>query len=178
MSEYDVVVIGSGPGGYVAAIHAAQHGHKTAIVEREPTKRLGGTCLLRGCIPTKAMLHTADLLYDMRRSETFGIVSEEPTLDMVKMSKYRAKIVRKNAGGVTYLFLPDPFLRSNATSQADDPFIAEFESLLPSGADYKYTWVDDWDIYHMGLGEVHCGTNVIRTPNANWWEVGMHLLED
>lgn len=103
MSEYDVVVIGSGPGGYVAAIHAAQHGHKTAIVEREPTKRLGGTCLLRGCIPTKAMLHTADLLYDMRRSETFGIVSEEPTLDMVKMSKYRAKIVRKNAGGVTYL---------------------------------------------------------------------------
>ena len=104
MSErYDVVVIGSGPGGYVAAIHAAQSGLKTAIVEREETERLGGTCLLRGCIPTKAMLHTADLVYDMRRSEDFGVVGGEASVDMDKMDTYRAKVVAKNANGVKYL---------------------------------------------------------------------------
>ena len=101
--EYDVIVIGSGPGGYVAAIHAAQQGHKTAIVEREPTERLGGTCLLRGCIPTKAMLQTADLLYDMKRCEEFGISPVQASVDMDSMAAYRARIVAKNAGGVSYL---------------------------------------------------------------------------
>ena len=103
MSQYDVIVIGSGPGGYVAAIHAAQQGHKTAIVERDEDKRLGGTCLLRGCIPTKAMLQTADLLYDMQRSESFGINAVDAQVDMDKMDAFRAKVVKKNAGGVQYL---------------------------------------------------------------------------
>lgn len=104
MSEYDVIVIGSGPGGYVAAIYAAQQGFKTAIVEREATERLGGTCLLRGCIPTKAMLHAADLLQEMSHSEDFGIVSNGGArVDMDKMDAYRARIVAKNAGGVKYL---------------------------------------------------------------------------
>ena len=103
MSTYDVVVIGSGPGGYVAAIHAAQSGLKTAIVEVEKTERLGGTCLLRGCIPTKAMLHTADLLTDMSHSEEFGIVSQGVKLDIQKMVAYRDKMVASNAGGVKYL---------------------------------------------------------------------------
>ncbi len=104
MSQYDVVVIGSGPGGYVAAIHAAQQGLKTAIVEREPSARLGGTCLLRGCIPTKAMLQSADLLYDMRRSEQFGVVrGAEPKIDIDAVSKYRDSVVAKSANGVKYL---------------------------------------------------------------------------
>jgi dihydrolipoamide dehydrogenase len=104
VSEYDVIVIGSGPGGYVAAIYAAQQGYKTAIVEREKTERLGGTCLLRGCIPTKAMLQTADLLQDMSHSEDFGIVAGgTPHVDMNKMDAYRARIVAKNAGGVKFL---------------------------------------------------------------------------
>lgn len=103
MSEYDVVVIGSGPGGYVAAIRAGQLGLKTAIVEREPTERLGGTCLLRGCIPTKAMLHTADLVEEARRAEEFGVTLGKAEVDMEKMAKYRASIVQKNAGGVKYL---------------------------------------------------------------------------
>jgi dihydrolipoamide dehydrogenase len=104
VSEYDVIVIGSGPGGYVAAIYAAQQGFKTAIVEYEKTERLGGTCLLRGCIPTKAMLQAADLLQDMSHSEDFGIVSGgTPRVDMDKMDAYRARIVAKNAGGVKYL---------------------------------------------------------------------------
>ena len=104
MSEqYDVVVIGSGPGGYVAAIHSAQQGHKTAIVERDETERLGGTCLLRGCIPTKAMLHTADLLYDMNRCADFGVAPVEASIDMERMDAYRSKVIAKNAGGVAYL---------------------------------------------------------------------------
>lgn len=103
MSNYDVVVIGSGPGGYVAAIHAAQSGLKTAIVEYEPTERLGGTCLLRGCIPTKAMLHTADLLVEMRHSEDFGVLSKDVKIDMEKMGDYRARMVTSNANGVKYL---------------------------------------------------------------------------
>ncbi len=103
MSQYDVVIIGSGPGGYVAAIHAAQSGLKTAIVEREPTERLGGTCLLRGCIPTKALLHTADLFEEINHSESFGITLSNPSIDLDKMHAYKDKVVKKNAGGVKYL---------------------------------------------------------------------------
>ena len=103
MAKYDVVVIGSGPGGYVAAIHAAQAGLKTAIVEREPTERLGGTCLLRGCIPTKALLNTADLIDKMRHAEDFGITLENPKVDLDKAMKYKEKMVQANAGGVKYL---------------------------------------------------------------------------
>jgi dihydrolipoamide dehydrogenase len=103
VSKYDVVVIGSGPGGYVAAIRAGQLGLKTAIVEREETERLGGTCLLRGCIPTKAMLQTADLLEKAGHAEDFGITLGDPKVDMDMMSEYRARVVKKNAGGVTYL---------------------------------------------------------------------------
>ena len=103
MGQYDVVVIGSGPGGYVAAIHAAQSGLETAIVEKEPTERLGGTCLLRGCIPTKAMLHTADVLQELSHSDAIGIEAEDYALSMDKMHAYKDKVVQKNAGGVKYL---------------------------------------------------------------------------
>ena len=103
MTQYDLVVIGSGPGGYVAAIHAAQSGLNTAIVERESTERLGGTCLLRGCIPTKAMLHSADVLDEFKGSESIGILSGDVELSMSKMHKYKNKVVKKNAGGVKYL---------------------------------------------------------------------------
>lgn len=103
MSEYDVVVIGSGPGGYVAAIRAGQLGLKAAIVERDQAERLGGTCLLRGCIPTKAMLHTADLLTEAKNAAEFGVIVDEPKVDMQKMSDYRGRVVNKNAGGVKYL---------------------------------------------------------------------------
>ncbi len=101
---FDLTVIGSGPGGYVAAIRAAQMGLKTAVVERDPAG-CGGTCLLRGCIPTKALLHTADLLDDMRHSKEFGIVAENVALDFPGLMSRKERIVTRLSKGIeTYLF--------------------------------------------------------------------------
>jgi len=87
--QYDVVVIGSGPGGYVCAVRCAQNGLRTAIVEKE--KALGGTCLNWGCIPTKALLHTADLWAEIQEAASFGIVTGEVKLDVAKMHAYRKR---------------------------------------------------------------------------------------
>ena len=100
--EYDVVVIGSGPGGYVAAIRAGQLGMKTAVVEKDPY--FGGTCLHRGCIPTKALLHTANLLDEIREAENFGIRVAPPQLDMAAAMDRKRQVVDKNAKGVEFLF--------------------------------------------------------------------------
>ena len=101
VSNFDLVVIGSGPGGYVAAIHAAQQGLKTAIVEKD--KNLGGTCLNRGCIPTKALLEAAHLWEKIHQSEKFGIKTSGVELDWTATQKYRNKTVKQNTGGVAYL---------------------------------------------------------------------------
>ncbi|NQU63629.1 MAG: FAD-dependent oxidoreductase, partial [SAR324 cluster bacterium] len=77
-NKYDVIVIGSGPGGYVSAIRATQLGKKTAVIERE---NLGGVCLNWGCIPTKALLESARLLDEMRNAKSFGLVCEAPAPD-------------------------------------------------------------------------------------------------
>lgn len=101
---FDVTVIGTGPGGYVAAIRAAQVGLKTAVVERDPAG-CGGTCLLRGCIPTKALLHTADLLEDVRNRKEFGIVAEGVSLDFPAVMSRKNRIVQRLSRGIeSYLF--------------------------------------------------------------------------
>jgi dihydrolipoamide dehydrogenase len=97
----DLVVIGSGPGGYVGAIRAAQLGLDVAIVEKD--KRLGGTCLLRGCIPTKAMLHSADLVEEMRHAADHGIKASGIEVDFPGVMKNKNKVVDKSAAGVNYL---------------------------------------------------------------------------
>ncbi len=99
--RYDLVIIGSGPGGYVAAIRAGQLGLKTAIVEK--SRKLGGTCLHRGCIPTKAMLHTATLLEEARQGRKFGVVTAEVQLDLERMHAYKDRVVNKNAKGIEFL---------------------------------------------------------------------------
>ncbi len=101
MSKYDIIVIGSGPGGYVAAIRAAHRGLKTAIVEKDP--KLGGTCLLRGCIPTKSLLHSADLLSELKGAKGHGIITGEVGFDFAVVQKTRSKVVQKSAAGVAYL---------------------------------------------------------------------------
>jgi dihydrolipoamide dehydrogenase len=98
---YDVAIIGSGPGGYVAAIRAAQLGMSVLIVERE--SRLGGVCTLRGCIPTKALLHTADVLEEARHGAEVGVAAREVRLDYPAALKHKEKIVRQSTNGVAYL---------------------------------------------------------------------------
>ena len=98
---FDVAILGSGPGGYVAAIRAGQLGLKTAIIEKDPF--FGGTCLHRGCIPTKALLHTADLLDEFAHAKTFGIVAGESKLDMPVVHQRKDKAVNQLANGVKAL---------------------------------------------------------------------------
>jgi dihydrolipoamide dehydrogenase len=101
---FDVTVIGTGPGGYVAAIRAAQMGLKTAVVERDPGG-CGGTCLLRGCIPTKALLHTADLYEDFKNRKDFGITADNVGLDFKAVMSRKDRIVLRLSKGIeTYLF--------------------------------------------------------------------------
>src|SRR6202162_4516334 len=98
---YDLIVIGSGPGGYSAAIRASQYGLKTALVEKDP--KLGGTCLHVGCIPTKALLHTADVWGHFVHSDEEGIHCENPKIDYTKVLDRKNKIVAKHAKGVEFL---------------------------------------------------------------------------
>lgn len=97
---YDLVVIGSGPGGYVGAIRAAQLGMRTAIVERG---KLGGTCLHWGCIPTKALLHVAELVEEIRRGGEFGIRTGDVSVDMPSVQRYKDRVVNTLHRGVEYL---------------------------------------------------------------------------
>lgn len=105
-ASYDVVVIGSGPGGYVAAIRAAQLGLKAAIVEKDaktPGVGLGGTCLHRGCIPTKAMLKSATLFDEVKHASDFGVKTSGVELDFETVRRFRDKVVVKGARGVEFL---------------------------------------------------------------------------
>jgi len=101
--QYDVTIIGSGPGGYVAAVRAGQLGLKVAIVEKEKDAKLGGTCGLRGCIPTKALLQSAHLYEKAGHFEQFGLKVEGLSYDFAKVQEYKSGVVNKNAAGVTYL---------------------------------------------------------------------------
>jgi dihydrolipoyl dehydrogenase len=97
-THYDVAVIGAGPGGYVAAIRASQHGAKVAIVEKQ---YLGGTCLNVGCIPSKAMLHIAEVMHNIASFEDMGIhLAQAPTFDMSKAVAYKDKVVKRMTNGV------------------------------------------------------------------------------
>src|SRR5574339_325123 len=103
-NEYDVVVIGSGTGGYVAAIRAAQLGLRTAVVERQPV--LGGTCLNWGCIPTKNLLEHAHALKVTRHAADWGIsygeADVQPAIDMSRVQARQEKVVAGLTRGVEY----------------------------------------------------------------------------
>jgi dihydrolipoyl dehydrogenase len=100
-SSYDCIVIGSGPGGYVAAIRAAQLGMKTAVIEKD---RVGGRCLNYACIPAKAVLRVADVLTEVRDADEFGIKVAEPEVDYDAVSARREKVISTLVGGVSGLF--------------------------------------------------------------------------
>lgn len=96
----DLIVLGAGPGGYVAAIRASQLGRKVTIVERE---NLGGICLNWGCIPSKALLRTAQLRWDFKHAEEFGLLTEDVKVDFPKVIDRSRGVADKLSGGVTYL---------------------------------------------------------------------------
>jgi dihydrolipoamide dehydrogenase len=103
MASYDVIVIGSGPGGYVCAIRCAQLGLKTACVEGRET--LGGTCLNIGCIPSKALLHATEQVHESQVNfAKMGIEIGEPTVDWNKMLAYKDDVVQQNTKGIEFLF--------------------------------------------------------------------------
>ena len=97
---YDLIVLGSGPGGYVAAIRAAQLGLKVAIVERE---LLGGICLNWGCIPTKALLRSAEIYHYMQHAEAYGLSSEKPSFDLAKVVGRSRAVSKQLNQGITHL---------------------------------------------------------------------------
>src|SRR2546428_11870702 len=99
-NPFNLVVIGTGPGGYVAAIRAAQLGLKTAVVEKD---ELGGTCLNWGCIPTKAWIVSAHLLEQIRRAKEFGIEVGEPKIRWEWLVERKNKVVKQLTGGVKTL---------------------------------------------------------------------------
>src|SRR5579859_6345347 len=99
-SAFDVVIVGGGPGGYPAAIRAAQYGLRVAVIEKE---RQGGVCLNWGCIPTKAMLRSAEVLETMQHSADFGILADNVRLDYPAVLKRKDAVVKGLTDGVGQL---------------------------------------------------------------------------
>ncbi|HEX7155540.1 MAG TPA: dihydrolipoyl dehydrogenase [Thermoanaerobaculia bacterium] len=100
--QYDVVIIGSGPGGYVAGIRAGQLGLKVAVIEKDPF--LGGTCLHRGCIPTKSLLENADVWQKIQKAKEFGITVGDAKIDFSVVQGRKQAVVDQNAKGIEFLF--------------------------------------------------------------------------
>ena len=114
MNHYQLAVIGAGPGGYVAAIRAAQLGLKTVVIEN---RDVGGTCLNRGCIPTKALLHAADIYHQAQNAQELGLDIPEVSYHMGRIHDRKLKIVLQLRGGVEQLFKANKIdlLRGTAT---------------------------------------------------------------
>jgi dihydrolipoamide dehydrogenase len=113
--QFDVVVIGAGPGGYVAAVRGAQLGLKVALVEKD--KRLGGTCGLRGCIPTKQLLMSAHVYEQMQHAAEFGVQASDIKLAFADVQKRKEKVVLKNSKGVEYLMKKNKVTTFNGTAR-------------------------------------------------------------
>lgn len=120
MSEFDLAVIGAGPGGYVAAIRAAQLGMKVAVIEKEST--FGGTCVRVGCIPSKALLESSWRYAEVQGSLTeHGITVSDAALDLQKMHDRKDAIVRSNTDGVSYLFRKNGITSFTGTGRISEP---------------------------------------------------------
>ena len=129
-SAYDCIVIGSGPGGYVAAIRAAQLGMKTAVVESD---EIGGRCLNYACIPAKAVLRVADVLGEIREAAAFGITVGEPAVDFAAVGERRKKVVKTLTGGVAGL------MKKNAIDVIEGHGVVTDEGNVKVGSNFDGT---------------------------------------
>ncbi|HUS59090.1 MAG TPA: dihydrolipoyl dehydrogenase [Planctomycetota bacterium] len=128
MADYDVAIIGSGPGGYVAAIRAGQLGGKACVIDN---RELGGVCLNRGCIPTKILLHAADILREAGKGPDYGITFGQPSIDYSKLVKTRDSIVAKLRQGVAGLLRKNKveFIQGTAAIEA----VGKVKVISPQG---------------------------------------------
>ena len=119
MTDFDIVIIGSGPGGYVASIRAAQLGMKVACVEKEKT--LGGTCLNIGCIPSKALLNSSEKFIELsKHAEEHGITASKVDIDVSKLMQRKEKIVKQLTTGIGFLFKKNKITHINGTASFSD----------------------------------------------------------
>ena len=131
----DIVVIGGGPGGYVAAIQAAKLGAKVVVIEKD---QVGGTCLNRGCIPTKALVRSAQVFADIKAAEDYGIVVESPTINMAKVIERKDAIVANLVQGIEHLFHKNQIIlksgtgkiMSSTTVQIDDHTMVQAKDMI------------------------------------------------
>ena len=108
MADFDLIIIGAGPGGYVAAIRASQLGMKVACIEKEAT--LGGTCLNVGCIPSKALLDSSEHFHNAQKNfAEHGIKIAAPKVDMPQMIKRKQEVVDQTTGGIDFLMKKSGF---------------------------------------------------------------------
>jgi dihydrolipoamide dehydrogenase len=125
-TKTEVIVIGAGPGGYAAAFYAADRGKKVILVEQE--KNLGGVCLNRGCIPSKALLHATHQISAMKESEHRGITFGEPTIDLDKLRAWKNSILQKLAGGISALAQRRGVQVINGRAYFEDPKTLRIET--------------------------------------------------
>jgi dihydrolipoamide dehydrogenase len=152
--SYDVVVIGSGPGGYVCAIRAAQLGMKVAVVEK--MKTLGGTCLNIGCIPSKALLYATEMFDEAAHGlGPLGVVVEPPKLDLARMMKHKDDTVAANVNGVAYLFK-----KNKIDWMQGEGRIASPGKVIVKAADGKETTIETKAIV------IATGSDVARLPGV------------
>ncbi|MDA8226271.1 MAG: FAD-dependent oxidoreductase, partial [Desulfitobacterium hafniense] len=119
---YDSVVIGGGPGGYVAAIRIAQLGGKVAVVEKD---NLGGTCLNRGCIPTKVLIAAADKLATVVNAGEFGIEVGNPTINFERVQARKAEVVETLVNGIHFLFKKNKIELIKGIARINTPNLVE-----------------------------------------------------
>ena len=125
MKQSDVVIVGGGPAGYVAAIRASQLGGKVILIERDS---LGGTCLNRGCIPTKALLHSVGVLESARKGKDYGVNVEGISIDFVKMMSHKNTVVNTLVTGVQYLMKSNAIEIIKGTGKVISPTEVEVDS--------------------------------------------------
>ncbi|HWX52436.1 MAG TPA: dihydrolipoyl dehydrogenase [Solirubrobacteraceae bacterium] len=158
-STYDCIVVGSGPGGYVAAIRAAQLGKRTAVVERD---KVGGRCLNYACIPAKALLRSADLLSEIRDAEDFGLKVAGVEVDYDAVQARRAKVVSTLTSGVAGLFKKGgiELIEGDAALNADGQVVVDGQALTAQ------TVILATGSVPLGVGGVEFGGRVIGTEEA------------